>query len=217
MNIKDTIRSIPGWPIEGVIFRDLTTLMQNPVAYRETCDIFYNRYKEMPIDKVVGIDARGFVFGGVLAYHLNVGFVPVRKKGKLPHKTIAQNYSLEYGESTVEMHADAIEPGEKVGIIDDLIASGSVLTQVPALIRAGARPPAYLAITHPVLLPKAVKRLDSDLIAELVVTDTVHVPEERHHPKLRILSIAPLLAEAIRRIQEGESIGPLVEGTWHTG
>ena len=102
-------------------------------------------------------------------------------------------------------------------IIDDLIASGSVLTQVPALIRAGARPPAYLAITHPVLLPQAVKRLDSDLIAELVVTDTVEVPEEHRHPKLHILSIAPLLAEAIRRIHEGDSVGPLVEGTWQKG
>ena len=102
-------------------------------------------------------------------------------------------------------------------IIDDLIASGSVLTQVPALIRAGARPPAYLAITHPVLLPQAVKRLDSDLIAELVVTDTVAVPEEHRHPKLHILSIAPLLAEAIHRIHEGDSVGPLVEGTWRVG
>ena len=94
MNIKDTIRSIHGWPIKEVIFRDLTTLMQNPAAYKETCDIFYNRYKDMRIDKVVGIDARGFVFGAVLAYHLNVGFVPVRKKGKLPHKTIEESYSL---------------------------------------------------------------------------------------------------------------------------
>jgi len=127
MNIKDTIRSIPGWPIEEVIFRDLTTLMQNPEAYKETCDIFYNRYKEMPIDKVVGIDARGFVFGGVLAYHLNVGFIPVRKKGKLPYKTIEESYSLEYGKSIVEMHADAIEPGEKVVIIDDLIATGGTI------------------------------------------------------------------------------------------
>jgi ribose-phosphate pyrophosphokinase len=102
-------------------------------------------------------------------------------------------------------------------VIDDIIASGSVLTQLPALIEAGARPPVYLAITHPVLLPKAVERLDSDLIAELVVTDTIHVPEERRHPKLRILSIAPLLAEAIRRIHEGESMGPLVQGTWQAG
>ena len=102
-------------------------------------------------------------------------------------------------------------------IIDDMIASGSVLTQVPALIRAGARPPAYMAITHPVLLPKAVERLDSDLIAELVVTDSIYVPMEHRHPKLRILSIAPLLADAIRHIHEGESMGPLVEGTWRIG
>ena len=135
MNIKDTIRSIPGWPIEEVIFRDLTTLMQNPKAYKETCDIFYNRYKDMPIDKVVGIDARGFVFGGVLAYHLNVGFVPVRKKGKLPYNTIEESYSLEYGKSVVEMHADAIEPGEKVVIIDDLIATGGTIGAAVNLVK----------------------------------------------------------------------------------
>ena len=135
MNIKDTIRSIPGWPIKEVIFRDLTTLMQNPAAYAETCDIFYNRYKDMRVDKVVGIDARGFVFGAVLAYHLNVGFVPVRKKGKLPHKTIEESYSLEYGESTVEMHVDAIEPGERVVIIDDLIATGGTIGAAVKLVK----------------------------------------------------------------------------------
>ncbi len=135
MNIKDTIRSIPGWPIEEVIFRYLTTLMQNPKAYKETCDIFYNRYKDMSIDKVVGIDARGFVFGAVLAYHLNVGFVPVRKKGKLPHKTIEESYSLEYGESAVEMHADAIESGERVVIIDDLIAPGGTIGAAVKLVK----------------------------------------------------------------------------------
>jgi adenine phosphoribosyltransferase len=135
MNIKDTIRSIPGWPIKEVIFRDLTTLMQNPEAYKETCDIFYERYKDMPIDKVVGIDARGFVFGGVLAYHLNVGFVPVRKKGKLPYKTIEESYSLEYGNSIVEMHADAIDPGEKVVVIDDLIATGGTIGAAVNLVK----------------------------------------------------------------------------------
>ena len=98
MDLKDSIRSIPGWPIQGVIFRDLTTLMQDPQAYRDTCDVFYNRYKNWNIDKVVGIDARGFVFGAVLAYQLNVGFVPVRKKGKLPYKTVSEHYTLEYGQ-----------------------------------------------------------------------------------------------------------------------
>ena len=98
-------------------------------------------------------------------------------------------------------------------VIDDIIASGSVLTELSALIEAGARPPIYLAITHPVLLPSALQRLDNDLIAELVVTDTIYIPP-LHHPKLRIMSIAPLLAEAIRRIHEGGTMGPLVEGTW---
>jgi len=135
MNVKDTIRSIPGWPIKGVIFRDLTTLMQDPKAYREACDVLHNRYKEMNIDKIVGIDARGFVFGAVLAYHLNVGFVPVRKKGKLPHKTISASYSLEYGENTVEMHEDAIIPGEKVVIIDDLIATGGTIEAAIKLVK----------------------------------------------------------------------------------
>ncbi|MBW1891607.1 MAG: adenine phosphoribosyltransferase [Deltaproteobacteria bacterium] len=135
MNLKDTIRSIPGWPIEGVIFRDLTTLMQNPTAYKETCDIFYHRYKDMQIDKVVGIDARGFVFGAVLAYHLNVGFIPVRKKGKLPYHTISENYALEYGENTVEMHADAIDNGERVVIIDDLIATGGTIEAAVKLVK----------------------------------------------------------------------------------
>ena len=135
MNLKDSIRSIPGWPIEGVIFRDLTTLMQNPEAYRNACDVFYNRYKNLNIDKVVGIDARGFVFGAVLAYQLNVGFVPVRKKGKLPYKTVSAQYTLEYGKNTVEMHEDAITEGEKVVILDDLIATGGTIEAAVKLVK----------------------------------------------------------------------------------
>ena len=134
MNIKDTIRSIAGWPEEHVTFRDITTLMQDPKAYKETCDLFYDRYKDMEIDKIVGIDARGFVFGAVLAYMLNVGFVPVRKKGKLPYSTISESYTLEYGENTVEIHEDAIEKGEKVIIIDDLIATGGTIGAAISLV-----------------------------------------------------------------------------------
>jgi adenine phosphoribosyltransferase len=135
MNLKDSIRSIPGWPIEGVIFRDLTTLMQDPEAYRNACDVFYDRYKNLNIDKVVGIDARGFVFGAVLAYQLNVGFIPVRKKGKLPYKTVSQEYTLEYGKNTVEMHEDSITEGEKVLIIDDLIATGGTIEAAVKLVK----------------------------------------------------------------------------------
>ena len=140
MNLKETIRSIPGWPIEGVIFRDLTTLMQNPDAFRESCDILYERYKDMDIDKIVGIDARGFVFGAVLAYKLGIGFVPVRKKGKLPWKTIEETYSLEYGQGTLEIHEDAIQKGENIIIVDDLIATGGTVGATVSLVKKlGAR------------------------------------------------------------------------------
>lgn len=135
MELKETIRSLPDWPIKGVIFRDLTTLMQNPDAFRESCDILYERYKDMNIDKIVGIDARGFVFGAVLAYKLGIGFVPVRKKGKLPWKTIQETYSLEYGEDTLEIHEDAMEKGEKVIIVDDLIATGGTIGATVKLVK----------------------------------------------------------------------------------
>ena len=133
-SLKASIRSIPDWPIDGVIFRDITTLMLDPLVFKETCDLFHNRYKNQNIDKIVGIDARGFVFGAVLAYHLNVGFVPVRKKGKLPYKTIYESYTLEYGKNTVEMHTDAIAQGERVVIADDLIATGGTIAAAVKLV-----------------------------------------------------------------------------------
>ncbi len=140
MDLKSTIRSIPDWPVKGVIFRDLTTLMQNPDAFKESCDILYDRYKDMEIDKIVGIDARGFVFGAVLAYKLGIGFVPVRKKGKLPSATLCETYSLEYGQDSLEIHEDAVLPGEKVVIVDDLIATGGTVGATVNLVRKlGAR------------------------------------------------------------------------------
>ncbi|MCG8639872.1 MAG: adenine phosphoribosyltransferase [Desulfobacterales bacterium] len=140
MDLKQTIRSIPGWPIEGVIFRDITTLMQDKDAYRQACDLMFERYKDLKIDKIVGIDARGFVFGAVLAYKLDIGFVPVRKKGKLPWKTIQETYSLEYGTDTLEVHEDAVEKGEKVVIVDDLIATGGTVgATVKLMEKLGAR------------------------------------------------------------------------------
>ena len=134
MNLKEKIRTVPNWPIKGVMFRDITTLVQDPEAFRAACDEFYNRYKKLNIDKVVGIDARGFVFGAVLAYKLNVGFVPVRKKGKLPAETISESYSLEYGKDVLEMHADAIQKGERVLIVDDLIATGGTIAATIKLV-----------------------------------------------------------------------------------
>ncbi|ABW68422.1 adenine phosphoribosyltransferase [Desulfosudis oleivorans] len=127
MDLKATIRTLPNWPIEGVMFRDITTLLQDPAAFKEAINRFYDRYRTMKIDKIVGIDARGLIFGAPLAYKLEVGFVPVRKKGKIPFRTIGAAYSLEYGESMVEIHEDAILKGERVVVVDDLIATGGTV------------------------------------------------------------------------------------------
>lgn len=134
IDLKSSIRSIPDFPIKGITFRDITTLMQDPNAFREANDRFYERYKDQKIDKIVGIDARGFVFGAVLAYRLNIGFIPVRKKGKLPFKTICEKYDLEYGRAELELHSDAIQPDERVVIIDDLIATGGTVAATISLV-----------------------------------------------------------------------------------
>ena len=132
--IKSKVRSIPNWPIKGVIFRDITTLLQDPKAFKEICQIFYNRYANQKVDRIVGIDARGFLFGSVLAVELGIGFVPIRKKGKLPHKTISESYTLEYGEETIEIHEDAIDRGDRIVIIDDLMATGGTIAASAALV-----------------------------------------------------------------------------------
>ena len=132
--IKSKVRSIPDWPIKGVIFRDITTLLEDPRAFKAICSIFYNRYVNEKVDKIVGIDARGFLFGSVLAYELGIGFVPIRKKGKLPSKTISESYTLEYGEETIEIHEDAVSRGDRVVIIDDLMATGGTIAASAALV-----------------------------------------------------------------------------------
>jgi len=116
------------------MFRDITTILTDTRAFQETCDIFYDRYVNDNIDKIVGIDARGFLFGAVLAYKMGIGFVPVRKKGKLPYKTIEESYSLEYGEATIAIHEDAILKGERVVILDDLIATGGTAGAAAGLV-----------------------------------------------------------------------------------
>lgn len=134
MNLKDMIRTVPNWPIEGVMFRDITTLLMDPAASKMAYNEFYNRYKDMEIDKIAAIDARGFIFGSVLAFQLDVGLIPIRKKGKLPYETISAAYTLEYGENIIEMHEDAIEKGDKVVIVDDLIATGGTIVAATQLV-----------------------------------------------------------------------------------
>jgi len=122
--VQDYIRTIPDFPHEGIMFRDVTTLFSDPRGFRIAIDQLLHPYAGQPIDKVVGLEARGFILGGAIAHQLSLGFVPIRKKGKLPGKTIEQDYTLEYGTATMEVHDDALQPGEKVLLVDDLLATG---------------------------------------------------------------------------------------------
>lgn len=132
--IKQKIRTIPDFPKTGIMFRDITTLLEDPVGLKMCIDNFYNRYKDKKIDVIVGIDSRGFILGGALAYLLGIGFVPVRKKGKLPYKTINEKYDLEYGSAELEIHIDSIKKGQRVLIIDDLIATAGTMSAAINLI-----------------------------------------------------------------------------------
>jgi len=132
--IQKTIREVPDFPKEGILFYDITTLLQNASAFRASIDILAEKYKEEKIDAVIGIESRGFIFGAVLAYTLGVGFVPVRKKGKLPSETKSLTYELEYGSDTLEIHADAVASGARVLIVDDLLATGGTVQAVAQLV-----------------------------------------------------------------------------------
>lgn len=123
-DVKDFIRTIVDFPHEGIMFRDVTTLFADAQGFRMAIDQLLLPYMGRPIDKVVGLEARGFIIGGAIAHQLGKGFVPIRKKGKLPGTTISQDYKLEYGEAIVEIHDDALEPGERVLVVDDLLATG---------------------------------------------------------------------------------------------
>jgi len=135
MSIKSKIRTIENYPIKGVMFRDITTLLKDPEGLRDTINKLVDRYKDLNIDKIVAIESRGFIIGGPLAYLLNVGLVLIRKPGKLPAETIDQDYKLEYGTDRIEVHLDAIEKGEKVLIVDDLIATGGTAEATVRLVQ----------------------------------------------------------------------------------
>ena len=140
MPIKSRIRTVPDWPKKGIMFRDITTLLKDPAGLKICVEDFVKRYKDKNIDVIVGIDSRGFIIGGALAFLLGKGFVPVRKKGKLPAEVERQEYSLEYGTDVVEIHKDAIQKGQNVVIIDDLIATGGTAMAAAQLVqRLGGR------------------------------------------------------------------------------
>ena len=134
MDLASTVRGVPDFPIEGILFYDITTLLKNSTALKSSIDQFTHRYQDSGIDMIVGIESRGFIFGMPLAYQLGVGFVPVRKPGKLPAETIAESYTLEYGSNTLEIHVDAIQAGQKVLVVDDLLATGGTAKATCSLI-----------------------------------------------------------------------------------
>jgi adenine phosphoribosyltransferase len=140
MDFKDVIRTIPDYPKAGIMFRDITTLLGNARAFRRCIDELVQPYAGVRVDKVAALEARGFILGGAVAHQLSVGFIPIRKKGKLPYTVLGESYALEYGQDRVEIHIDALKPGETVLLVDDLIATGGTASAgIRLMERAGAQ------------------------------------------------------------------------------
>src|SRR5436853_7633290 len=133
--LRAAVRDVPDFPKKGIVFKDITPILKDGALFRASIDLFLERFRGKKIDKVVGIDARGFLFGSAVPYELGIGFVPLRKKGRLPYKTESAKYSLEYGEAEMELHVDAIERGERIVLIDDLLATGGTSASAATLIR----------------------------------------------------------------------------------
>src|ERR1700681_596086 len=133
--LRAAVRDVPDFPKAGIIFKDITPILSHGKLFRASIDIFLDRCRSQEIDKIVGIDARGFLFGSAVAYELGIGFVPLRKKGRLPYKTESAKYSLEYGEAEMELHIDAIDSGERIVLIDDLLATGGTSASAATLIK----------------------------------------------------------------------------------
>jgi adenine phosphoribosyltransferase len=133
--VRAAVRDVPDFPKRGIVFKDITPILSDPVLFRASIDLFLERCRGLKIDKIVGIDARGFLFGSAVAYELGVGFVPIRKRGKLPYRTEIAKYSLEYGDAEMEMHVDAMSAGERIVLVDDLLATGGTSAAAAVLIR----------------------------------------------------------------------------------
>jgi len=211
--IHSQIRTVPDWPQPGVQFRDITPLLQSPKALRVLVDLFVERYVDAKLDYVAGLDARGFIIAPIVAYELNVGFVPIRKVGKLPYKTQSESYELEYGRATVEIHEDACRPGDRVIIVDDLIGSGTTLAHTAADCRALGAQSVYAVATHGMFFDNAPALLGGAPLDGIAVTDSVppwRVPPGALRDKLTVLDCAPLFAEAIACIHGGGSVTDLL-------
>ncbi len=173
--LKESIRTISDYPRPGILFRDITTLLGNARAFRRAIDELVHPWAGTKIDKVAGIEARGFILGGAVAHQLSAGFVPIRKKGKLPHTTVSVAYSLEYGVDEMEMHQDAVGPGERVILVDDLIATGGTATAAAQLLkRIGADVVAACFVIDLPDLGGAAKLRDMDVVVRTLVSFEGH-------------------------------------------
>ncbi len=169
MDLKSLIRDVPDFPKPGILFRDITPLLGNPDGFRATINRFLGRFADLTVDKVAGIESRGFLFGPVLAYQLGAGFVPIRKPRKLPAGTIREEYALEYGVDAMEMHADAIRPGERVLIVDDLIATGGTALASTKLVERAGGTVVGLGFIVELTGLEGRKRLDGHKVTSLIV------------------------------------------------
>jgi len=171
-DLKETIRSIPDFPKKGIMFRDITTLLGNPKAYKKSLDLMEKFCREKGADKILGIEARGFIFGGALADRLGIAFIPARKPGKLPAEKYSYEYKLEYGTDSIEIHADAISAGDSVLVVDDLVATGGTLEAACKLVeKAGGRVAGIAVLIDLAFLPWR-KKLEQYSILSLVKYET---------------------------------------------
>jgi adenine phosphoribosyltransferase len=167
-HLKALIRDVPDFPLPGILFRDVTPLLRHPRGLADVVDAFAARYRGRGVDAVVGIESRGFLFGAPLAVALGVGFVPVRKPGKLPADRISQSYELEYGTNTLEIHRDALLPGESVVVVDDLLATGGTAQAAASLVRALGAHVVELAFVVELALLRGRERLGDDPVHSLI-------------------------------------------------
>ncbi|MCK4947586.1 MAG: adenine phosphoribosyltransferase [Candidatus Aureabacteria bacterium] len=167
-SLKNTIRDVPDFPKEGIIFKDITTLLQNGKLFKKAVDAMAGKFIDKKIDIVAGIESRGFIFGAAIAYKLGVGFVPIRKKGKLPHKTVSAEYALEYGVDSVEIHEDAVKEGQKVLLVDDLLATGGTIGASAELIEELKGDIVGICLLIELTFLEGIKKLEKYDVASLI-------------------------------------------------
>ena len=172
MDLAQHIRNVPDFPIEGIQFKDITTLLKDPVPFSASIEALLEHYSEEAIDVVVGVESRGFIWGAILAYELGVGFVPVRKPGKLPAETVRAEYTLEYGTNALEMHKDAIQPGQKALVIDDLLATGGTAKATCELVeQLGGEVVSVAFLIELTFLNGRAKLADYDVLSLIAMDD----------------------------------------------